>query len=293
MKRVFVIVVTYNGMQWIDKCLSSLENSLIPVDIIVIDNHSFDQTCQYIEENYPAVRLIKSEKNLGFGQANNIGMSMAMEEKAELVFLLNQDAWIAPDTIKLLCKSLELHSEFGIMSPYHFNGNGTATDTNFKSYIDRYSREYSEGIYETSFVNAAAWMLTADCIRKTGEFDPIFFHYGEDWNYAQRVIYNNYKIGICTDAVIWHDRVQDVKAELSKQQKTDRIFTQFLVYACDVNRDGWIRFCTRRIARHMVASFQAIITGRKEDYYINLNLAKKIALKLPQIRRSRKLSINH
>ena len=77
--KVLVIVVTYNALQWIDKCLVSLLNSTIPVDCIVIDNMSTDDTVKYIKESYQWVHLVVSEKNLGFGQGNNIGLQYAID----------------------------------------------------------------------------------------------------------------------------------------------------------------------------------------------------------------------
>jgi N-acetylglucosaminyl-diphospho-decaprenol L-rhamnosyltransferase len=97
--KVVVIIVTYNGAGWIEKCLNSLRNSSLNTDVIVIDNASTDETVSLIENLYPEVELVKRANNLGFGQANNIGLRMALDQNADFVFLLNQDAWIDQDTI--------------------------------------------------------------------------------------------------------------------------------------------------------------------------------------------------
>ena len=59
---------------WIEKCFSSIRNSSVPVKIIAIDNKSSDNSVEYIQENFPETILLESEKNLGFGGANNIGL---------------------------------------------------------------------------------------------------------------------------------------------------------------------------------------------------------------------------
>ena len=74
---VVVVVVTYNGMQWIDRCLESLRGASQSVHTVVIDNGSTDGTVQHIERQFPEMELIKAEKNLGFGQANNVGLRIA------------------------------------------------------------------------------------------------------------------------------------------------------------------------------------------------------------------------
>ena len=55
-KRILIVVVTYNGTSWLDRCLGSIRTSNIPADVIVIDNGSTDQTREYIFENFPEVK---------------------------------------------------------------------------------------------------------------------------------------------------------------------------------------------------------------------------------------------
>lgn len=71
---ILTIIVTYNGMKWIDKCIHSVISPSIKSDIFVVDNASSDGTPDYIAKNFPTVLLTRSSKNLGFGAANNIGL---------------------------------------------------------------------------------------------------------------------------------------------------------------------------------------------------------------------------
>ena len=135
MCKIITIIVTYNGCIWIDKCIGSLKKSSIQNQIIVIDNFSTDQTINYIKENYPDVLIIQNKNNLGFGKANNIGLNYAIEENADYIFLLNQDAWVEPDTIKYLVEFQKMNKEFGIVSPIHLNGKGSELDKNFSTCI--------------------------------------------------------------------------------------------------------------------------------------------------------------
>ena len=100
--RVLTVIVSYNFEPWIERCLSSIRDSDYPSDLVVIDNASTDRTVSIIAERYRWIRLVRSRKNLGFGQANNIGMRMALEEDYDYVFLVNQDAWIEPNTVGTL-----------------------------------------------------------------------------------------------------------------------------------------------------------------------------------------------
>ena len=131
MINVYIIIVTYNGMQWLSKCLSSCVGN----HIIVVDNNSSDETVRYLRSNHPDIILLEQSQNLGFVAANNIGMSYALKNKADYVFLLNQDAYLQVDTISKLIDVYKENTEFGILSPIHLNGNGSKLDRNFSNYI--------------------------------------------------------------------------------------------------------------------------------------------------------------
>lgn len=209
---VFAVVVTYNGMQWVDRCMGSLSQSAVPVSVVVVDNASTDGIVQYIQQNYPDVHVIETGSNSGFAKANNLGIRYALDHGADYVFLLNQDAWIENDTMGLLLESFAEHEKAGIVSPIHFNGTGDGLDWWFTGYLPRelVSDVYlgkKHNVYSTSYVNAAAWLISRNCIERVGGFDTLLFiHYGEDSNYCQRVIYHGLEILLDTRSRICHDR---------------------------------------------------------------------------------------
>ena len=202
-----------HGEYWIEKCLNSLLESSVPLHIIVIDNASTDNTVTIIEQKYFTVELIKSDKNLGFGKGNNIGLRKAIKENADFVFLLNQDAWIEPNTISKLIETQLKNLEFGILSPFHLNYEKTEIEYYFSTIIspehcpnlvnDIYFDKLKD-IYEIDFVHAAAWLISKDCLETVGGFDPIFPHYSEDNDYVNRVNYNNFKVGIVPQSLVYH-----------------------------------------------------------------------------------------
>lgn len=210
--NIFTIIVTYNGMRWYDRCLGSLRNSETPTSVVVIDNASTDGSAEYIKERFPEVHLIESKENLGFAKANNIGMRKALDDGADYVFLLNQDAWVEPNTLTELVKTFVDNDSVGIASPIHLNGAYSGLDQNFASYIiaDFVSDSYMQSIkqyYSIPFVNAAAWLVSRECIERVGGFDILVFrHYGEDNNFCQRVLYHKLKIVLNTRCTFCHDR---------------------------------------------------------------------------------------
>lgn len=210
--KVYIIIVTYNGMQWLSKCLKSTKD----FPVIIVDNCSNDGTLDFIKSNFPEILLLKQKINLGFGAANNIGISYALNLGAEYVFLLNQDAYLQKNCIEGLIDVHKKDNGFGILSPFHLNGDGTNLDERFSYYINYNSNplilaDYIlnnnlKKVYEVPFVNAAGWLVTKKCLEMVGGFDPIFFHYGEDSNYCQRALYFEFKIGVVPRFFIHHDR---------------------------------------------------------------------------------------
>lgn len=206
-KKIAVVIVTFNGEIWIKKNLNSLFKTNYPIEIIIVDNASTDETIPIIKE-YNAIELIQNKNNLGFGKANNIGIDLALKKGADAIFLLNQDTWIFENTISNLAEVLFENPNLGIVSPLHFSAEESILDENFNTYYNRFNKEEdSESLRIVPFVNAAAWLVSKECLSKTGYFDPIFNHYGEDRNYCERVKYHGFKIGVAKKAAICHDRI--------------------------------------------------------------------------------------
>lgn len=209
MMKILTIIVSYNFEKWISRCLNSLKASSHPTDIIVIDNCSKDRTVEIIQKEYPQVRLIVNNANLGFGRANNIGMQIALKEGYDAVFLLNQDAWIGHDTLAVLVAQAVRHPEFGILSPVHLNGSGKELDKGFASYARLAGiKDLPDGQDPIAcpFINAAFWFIPVSTLRKVGGFSPLFYHYGEDKDYVNRLHFHHYKIGYLPTVYGCHDR---------------------------------------------------------------------------------------
>ena len=206
--KVLVIIVSYHFEPWIDRCLVSLRLSQYPVDTIVIDNGSTDRTIQRIQNDYPEVRLLPQAKNLGFGKANNIGMQIAVAEGYDFVFLLNQDAWIDSNTIGKLVALSQSHPQYAILSPVHLTGKGDKPDPGFGHYahLQHLDQLPDSDILDIPFANAAFWMIPVSVLKKVGGFCPLFYHYGEDKDFVNRLTYHQFQVGYSPKVFGNHDR---------------------------------------------------------------------------------------
>lgn len=219
-KIVYIIIVTYNAAKWLDYCLAPFAGAL-PSGwrVIVIDNASGDGTVSAIRERFSWVELIEGKENLGFGRANNIAMRKALDDNVDYVFLLNQDARISAASIERLVDCQSRHAESYITSPVHLAGSEDELDLPFSQYcapaecpglLHDALRGNLHDMYFSKKGNAAAWLLSKECLERVGGFNPYFYHYGEDDDYVNRVLYRGGKIGIVPAVFATHDRVQKV-----------------------------------------------------------------------------------
>lgn len=205
--RILAIVVTFNGLEWIDRCLGSLMSSQVPTDVMVVDNASKDGTTEYVKEHFPSVKVVECKDNLGFGAANNIGFRHALENGYDYVYLLNQDAWVFPDTFSRLTCAMETDPRYGILSPVQMTASLTSEDQQFRVKCMSAGAVYEDGkVYEVPFVMAAHWMISRRCLMTVGGFSPVFPHYGEDDDYIHRARYHGFKAGFLMGAKAVHDR---------------------------------------------------------------------------------------
>lgn len=212
--KIFAVIVTYNSNKWIRRCLLSVLESDIQLTPLIIDNDSTDNSIETIEKEFESIQIIKLTKNLGFGRANNIGISHALKNGAETVLLLNQDVYLNHSTISLLMPFYDLNS---ILCPIQISNNAEKLDHNFKinliselrgnQLIDNLIITRGNSDYvDVEFTNAACWLIPKEVLLKVGGFNPVFFHYGEDLEYTYRLQFHKVKIKVVIQSTVIHDR---------------------------------------------------------------------------------------
>lgn len=199
----------------IRKCLEDI-CMCADFEIIIVDNNSTDKTKEIINKEFENIILVSNSENIGFGGGNNLGLKMALSKNADYVLLLNQDTYITIENVNFLVAKMYLNKSYGIISPMHFISNGKI-QSSFEYHIKRnqelighfYSDSIKNKLYEVTFINAAIWLISKECLMEVGGFNPSFFHYGEDDNYCDRVLYHGFKIGVYPLAMAYHYNVNN------------------------------------------------------------------------------------
>ncbi len=109
-----ICIANYNGMAFIKDCLYSIQRQQIdfPIEIIVHDDASGDDSVSFIREHFPEVILIESKRNVGFCTSNN---RMVARAHGEYILLLNNDAELLPDALKVLYQHAEKNDTHTIL----------------------------------------------------------------------------------------------------------------------------------------------------------------------------------
>ena len=244
--KILVIVVTFNGRKWLEKCLGSVRASETPADLYVWDNDSTDGSADWVQGHFPEAKLVRSADNLGFAEANNMGFRYALDKGYDYVYLLNQDAWIAPTTLGILVAASEAHPEYAVLSPMQMTDGYEALDAQFGKLLTtdvvlRFTHQ--RGPIPPSTVRrvmAAHWLVPRKALETIGLFSGLFPLYGNDDNWCDRARYHGFKVGIVPEARAVHDRAY--REEPKEKVIYRNYYMGSLVRLCDINRPLWERF---------------------------------------------------
>ncbi len=211
--RFSVIIPNWNGLKYLDVCLTALRNQTYPdVEVIVADNASEDGSQAFIRENFPDVIIVQLSENMGFTGACNAGMTAAT---GEYISLLNNDTEVEPDWVSGLVDALQRHPEAGFAASKmmlfdqrdHFH---TAGDTYRVDGMpgNRGVWEKDEGQYDAEeFVFSAcggASVYRRQMLDKVGLLDHDFYFSCEDLDLSWRAQLQGYKCLYVPGAVVYH-----------------------------------------------------------------------------------------
>lgn len=224
-----IVIVNYNNRGLLRQCLKSLFNNLIKSSlnfkIILVDNNSSDGSVDMVREEFPAVRLIPLEKNLGYAKGVNIGIK-SIECKYYLI--LNMDTTIVQENaIEKMVEFMENNQAVGLAGPKLINPNGTTQVSaclfpkfmypiyrrtflkklpNAKKIIHKYLMfdwDHNDS-RPVDWVLGTGMIVRNKTIRQIGLMDERFFMYFEDIDWCRRIWENEWKVFYMHDIQIVH-----------------------------------------------------------------------------------------
>lgn len=233
-----VVVVTWNNADIIVDALQSLladlQGSGLSSEVRLVDSASTDDTVAVVRERFPAVKLIASQRNIGFGAGNNLALQAigfdSEDGQGELpaaVYLLNPDTVTHPGASRQLFNTLMAGAEVGVVGARLTYGDGAFQHSAFRfpglrqiwteffptpgrliegSFNGRYSREQyaSARPFEVDFTLGATMMLKREVIQRTRGFNTDYFLYCEEIDWAWRIKRAGWRIFCVPQAHVTH-----------------------------------------------------------------------------------------
>lgn len=214
---MFICAVTLNWNRSHDTivCLNSLsKQSFENLHLVVVDNGSSDNSVEEIRKAFPDVDLLENSENQGFAAGMNMGIRYALSLGADAVFVLNNDTFLAEDTVAHLASICT--DEVGLVMPLIYfahlenvvwSAGGTVHPWTLEVVDD--SRgvkdigQFSE-VRELDFAPGCGMLLCRNALEDVGGFDECFFMYYEDSDLCRRLRMAGYKILLAPKAKMWH-----------------------------------------------------------------------------------------
>jgi len=232
--RISIIIVTYNSLEDIQQCISSIESKMIlPYELIVIDNNSTDGTQEYLK-GARCDHMVLNTENKGFSGACNQGIEIS---RGEYIILLNPDTIVTKNwASRMIAHFKEGVGAVGPISNY------VAGLQKFKLYMREpiigemdidalakktYQWNKGKGV-ETKLLIGFCLMIKKDVIENIGMLDEDLFLGSDDLEYSWRLRNNGYRLVVATDTFIYH------KGQSSFKSEPEQKMTQFTQESQDV-----------------------------------------------------------
>jgi GT2 family glycosyltransferase len=208
---VSIVIVNFNGLRFLEPCLSSLGNqSFKNFEIILVDNHSADGSARYIREHFPSVTLIETGKNLGFAGGANAGIRAS---RGEYILTLNNDTIADPKFIENLVGPMASDPRIGMCASKMLFPDGRINSTGIC--ISRSGAAWDRGIFERDSGQydaesevfgpcAGAALYRRSMLDETGIFDEDFFIFMEDVDLAFRARTAGWECWYIPTALVTH-----------------------------------------------------------------------------------------
>jgi GT2 family glycosyltransferase len=212
--QISVIIVNWNGEQFLERCLTALMNQTVqPHEIILVDNASSDSSLEIVRR-FPSIMMMALDQNTGFARGNNLAIHAA-SSKSEWIALLNPDAFAEPDWLEQLLESVKRNPSFDVFGSkllsaanssvldgagdvYHISG--LAWRSAHGAFVSA-ATEFEREIFSPC---AAAAMYRKQAILELNCFDEDFFCYMEDVDLGFRLRLAGYRCLYVPQSVVHH-----------------------------------------------------------------------------------------
>lgn len=209
--KVHVVVLNWNNYSDTVSCLSSLRQLHYEnYEVVVVDNGSADDSASQIRNTFPEVRVIETNRNLGFAGGCNVGIRYALGRDSHFIWLLNNDTVVDPQALQTLVDKATSDDRIGAVgSAIYVMDDPTrlaAWGGGHVSFWLGHSRHFLVPVPDSSvdFITGASMLIAREAIEQVGLLSEEFFMYWEDADFCYRLRDAHWKVGVAGRSRIWH-----------------------------------------------------------------------------------------
>lgn len=202
-EKTSVVIVNWNGKQWLKRCIESLViQKDVFLEIIVVDNASVDGSVDFLKSTFPFVKVVCSEYNRGFAGGNNLGIASST---GAWILLLNNDAWLEENAILELIKSA-YQKDADVVGAIEVGYNNNIPYHSGKYLIDFLGHPIPTDEIDTDyfFLSGVCLLFKKDLYIYTGGLDDDFFMYFEEIDWFWRLHALGKKAVLAQEVVVHH-----------------------------------------------------------------------------------------
>lgn len=231
-KKVDAIVVTYNRLDLLKKCLYALLRQTYELhNIFVIDNNSQDKTLLFLKElssKYSKIKVVHLSANIGGAGGFYVGLKEFIEKsKADYAWVMDDDAIPTPSALmKLMDKTAEITKLGFLCSNVRWKDNSPAK-MNIPQPTPNWNEKVSQGLVEVEYASFVAILFPRKVITDIGLPIKEFFIWGDDVEYTKRITNSGYKGYLVNDAIIVHEIKQNIGTNIVLEKDKNRIARYF------------------------------------------------------------------
>jgi GT2 family glycosyltransferase len=269
MTSVDVVIPTWNGRALLDRCLAALARQTVQATVIVVDNGSTDGTAEHLVDAWPEVRLVRLDRNWGFGAAVNRGIAAGA---APFIVLVNNDVECDQDFVERLIGPLEEDPAAGSVAGLLLVP-GRATIDSYGIEVDRtlagfgrfrgapYGSTTLHGRHLAGACGAAAGYRRS-ALEDVGGFDEAMFAYHEDVDLALRLVAGGWACLGAPDAVGVHLGSASFGPQSDWQVEVSGASRAYLLRKYGVLRSG-AGIAARTLAGEVAATLADAVLARR------------------------------
>jgi N-acetylglucosaminyl-diphospho-decaprenol L-rhamnosyltransferase len=205
-----VVLVCWNNKSYLKPCLDSLYEGNLhhQYEVVVVDNGSTDGSQEMLRDDFPQVKIIQNDRNVGLGKASNQGIEATV---GWYVLLLNNDTLVNGASLDAMVEFMDSHLEVGAVGGRLLNPDGSfqAANSKFPSLSEELliatrigslfwpnfpDRSYPRDITLVEWMGSACLLLRREALSKIGLLDETYFIYGDEADLQYRLKKAGWKV---------------------------------------------------------------------------------------------------